>query len=105
MPINLTDTEGGVIFCPSGDVVAESEPELRASLRSLASAGVKNIVVDLKNVQMMDSAGLGLLVAVHNSLRKSGGQLSVIHASAALLELFQSMRMHQHFNISGLESD
>ena len=101
MSVNLTDTEGGVILCPSGDVVAESEPELRAKMRAVGSSGVTKMIVDLQNVRMMDSAGLGLLIAAHNSLQKTGGNLSVIHASQDLLELFQSMRMHQHFSISG----
>jgi anti-anti-sigma factor len=50
---------------------------------------------------MVDSSGIGLLISAHNSLKKVGGQLAVIHASADVLELFQTMRMHQHFSVSG----
>jgi anti-anti-sigma factor len=50
---------------------------------------------------MVDSSGIGLLISAYNSLRKTGGSLVVIHASADILELFQTMRMHQHFSISG----
>jgi anti-anti-sigma regulatory factor len=42
-----------------------------------------------------------LLISAHNSLKKVGGQLAVIHASTDILELFQTMRMHQHFSVSG----
>jgi len=91
----------GATLCPSGDVVADSEADLRARLRVLVASGVRKLTIDLSHVQMMDSAGLGLLIAAHNSLRKSGGELAVIHATHDLLELFRTMRMHQHFSISG----
>ena len=57
--------------------------------------------MDLSDVLMVDSCGIGLLIAAHNSLKKVGGRLAVIHASVDTLELFQTMRMHQHFSVSG----
>ena len=101
MQEDITQTEDGAILCPEGDVVAENEPRLRAALRTLAASGVRDVMIDLKNVRMIDSCGLGLLIAAHNSLHKTGGRLSVIHASADLMDLFRMMRMHQHFSISG----
>jgi hypothetical protein len=41
------------------------------------------------------------LIATYNSMRKLGGQLAVVNASNELLELFRSMRMHQHFSVTG----
>ncbi|MEO8658916.1 MAG: STAS domain-containing protein [Bryobacteraceae bacterium] len=99
--MNTIPDSAGAILCPSGDVVADSETELRRRLRELVASGVRKLTIDLSNVQMMDSAGLGLLIAAHNSLSKSGGELTVIHATHDLLELFRTMRMHQHFSISG----
>ena len=86
---------------PSGDIVAATVPELRSSLRDLLASGVRQLVIDLTNVKMVDSAGLGLLIATHNSLKKVGGQLSVIEASPDVMELLTTMRMHHHFSISG----
>ena len=37
--------------------------------------------IDFSDVQMVDSTGLGLLISAHNSMRKVGGRLAVIHAS------------------------
>ena len=85
---------------PEGDVVAGSVAELRAALRELVGTGVRQLVVDLANVQMLDSAGLGLLIAAHNSLQKVGGEMSVVKASPDILELLTTMRIHQHFRIS-----
>jgi anti-anti-sigma factor len=84
-----------------GDLVASSVPRVRALLRELVADGIQNLVIDLSNVQMVDSAGLGLLISAHNSIKKVGGQLSVVEASADILELFTTMRIHQHFSVSG----
>jgi anti-anti-sigma regulatory factor len=51
----------------------------------------------------MDSRGIGLLISAHNSLRKVGGTLAVVHASKDILELLHTMRIHQHFSVSGDE--
>ena len=91
------------IVRPDGeDVVAASVPALRAAMRSAIAEGARDIVVDLAGVEMVDSTGIGLLISAHNSLRNAGGRLSVIHASGDILELFQTMRIHQHFSVTGV---
>ncbi len=81
--------------------MANNVSDLRAQMRSIVDEGVWDLVVDLAGVRMVDSSGIGLLISAYNSLRKLHGRLTVVHASADLLELFQTMRMHQHFSISG----
>jgi anti-anti-sigma factor len=90
-----------VVRPPGENLVAAELPELRAKLRGILEEGVRDIVIDLAAVQMVDSSGIGLMMAAHNSLRKVGGQFALIHASEDLLALFQSMRMHQHFSVTG----
>ena len=91
-----------VVIRPAGaDIVAASVQELRSTMRGVVEAGIRELVVDLAEIQMVDSSGIGLLISAYNSMRKTGGSLAVIHASAEILELFQTMRMHQHFSISG----
>lgn len=97
----MTNENGTAVLRPAGDVVASAIPELRSELRDLVAAGTKQVIVDLCNVQMVDSAGLGLLIATHNSLKKVGGEMSVIQASADILELLTTLRMNQHFSIQG----
>lgn len=90
-----------VIRPTGGDIVAASVQELRATMRGVVEEGIRELVVDLAETHMVDSSGIGLLISAYNSLRRVGGSLAVIHASAEILELFQTMRMHQHFSISG----
>jgi anti-anti-sigma factor len=100
--IVVTREDGKAIVRPAGDsIVAASIPELRSQMRAIVADGVRDLVIDLTNVNMVDSSGIGLLISAYNSLRKLGGQLAVINASAEILELFRTMRMHQHFSVSG----
>ena len=100
--IVVTREDNKAIVRPAGDdIVAASIPELRAQMREIVAEGIEELVIDLADVRMVDSSGIGLLISAYNSLRKVGGRLAVIHASAEILELFQTMRMHQHFSVSG----
>ena len=99
----ITRKDHQAIVQPAGDVVAAQVPELRSALRGAIGDGVREMTLDFSGVRMVDSTGLGLLISAHNSARKAGGCLSVIHASRDVLELFRSMRIHQHFSVAGTE--
>jgi anti-anti-sigma factor len=98
----MTQETDKAILQTKGDLVASQLPDLRTKLREMVGAGVIHLTLDLAGTQMVDSAGLGLLISAHNTLKKSGGELTVIRASKDILELFRTMRIHQHFNVSGI---
>jgi anti-anti-sigma factor len=81
--------------------VAAKLPALRARLREMIAGGVRHLTLDFTGVQAVDSMGIGALVSTHNSLQKAGGDLSVVHASREILDLFRAMRIHQHFSVTG----
>lgn len=95
------EMNAATVVQPEDDLVAVKLPALRRKLRGLAEAGVLNLVLDLSTVKMVDSAGIGLLLSAHNSMKKAGGEFAVTHASSEVLSLLQSMRIHQHFKVSG----
>lgn len=100
--IQVTRENNQAVVRPEGDqIVAGTIPELRSRMRGILEEGVLDLVVDLAGVRMVDSSGIGLLISAHNSMRKVGGRMAVIHASPDLLELFHTLRMHQHFSVSG----
>jgi len=93
-------TGNRAVIQPAGDVVAASIGELRPIMQGLLADGVQEMVVDLTNVRMMDSRGIGFLISAYNSLRKVGGRFSVTHASGEIFDLLRTMRIHQHFSVS-----
>jgi len=83
------------------DLVAARLPALRTKLQEMVASGIVHLTLDLAGARMVDSAGIGLLISAHNSLKKAGGELAVINASKDILDLFRTMRIQQHFSVSG----
>ena len=97
----VSPDSGRTVAEPGGDLVAARVPAFRARLSAMVAAGTRHLTLELACVRSIDSVGIGLLVAVHNSLRKAGGELKLIHVSQDILALLQAMRINQHFSISG----
>lgn len=88
-------------FNPQGDLLASNVGELRNYLKSMIADGVRELVFDLGSTGMVDSSGVGLLVATHNSLSRLEGKMTVINVSLNLMDLFKSLRLDKHFIITG----
>ena len=99
--VNQMEHESRQLFTPNGDITAVSAPAIRIQLKSLLSRGARDLVVDFVNTRVIDSTGIGLLVATHNSLHRIDGSLALINVSHDLLELLKAFRLDKHFHISG----
>lgn len=84
---------------PGCDLVASMVPEFREEMRSLLSKTPSEITIDLTGVEMIDSVGLGVLIATHNSISRIGGKLMVTNACENIYGLLKTMRLDKHFRI------
>lgn len=84
-----------------GNIVAANAGELKAELARLLQEGALQLRLDLAGVQLVDSMGLGVLIAAHNSLQKKGQRLEVANACPDVRKLLAAMRLDQHFEITG----
>src|ERR1035441_6796946 len=50
-------------------LVAARLPALRSKLREMIDAGILQLTVDLAGTQMVDSAGIGLFISAHHSVK------------------------------------
>ena len=57
------------------------------------------IVIDLDGVDMVDSVGIGVIIATHNTLNQSGRSLKVVHVSKDVYGLFTTMRLNRRFTV------
>jgi len=93
------------IVKPDTDVVASMAADFRSKLQGLIQESPKTLEIDLGGVEMVDSVGIGIIIATHNSLSKSGGKLRVTNIADAIFTLFTTMRLDHHFTIEKKESD
>ena len=102
MSTNTIDINGIIaVITIKQDLVASTVNDLRTMIKGSISDGVKNISVDLSGIKIVDSMGIGLLISTQNSLAKVGGSLEIVNISADIMDLFQSMRLDQHFTLKG----
>ena len=86
---------------PLGDISDGRVEELRTAIRGALEHGARTVTLDLSKVKMIDSAGVGVLAAAHNSLHGIGGHVTVVHPSADVTELLRTLRIHHHFGLGG----
>lgn len=98
--IETIDQEGALVVSPTCDIVASSADALRQELRSLVDAGHHHLVIDLKQVSMLDSKGLAVFVLCHKSLKQVNGTFKVVTDNEDFRQLFHAMRLDQHFEVA-----
>ena len=89
---------------PGKDIVASMAEDFRKKLLKLVDQGIKSLTIDFANVRMVDSVGLGVLIAAHNSLKEVGGSLNIKNVSEDIYKLLKTMRLDQHFEVSAVNS-
>jgi len=79
--------------------LGEGNVALREIVRELADQGNKKVVLNLAEVQYIDSSGIGELVKTHTTIRNQGGQLKLINLNQRVNDLLQMTRLSAVFDI------
>jgi anti-anti-sigma factor len=64
-----------------------------------ATSGVRHVVLDLQNIQYMDSMCVGVLVELLTTLTEAGGRIALVNASGNVEYLFKLTRLDRVFPI------
>jgi anti-sigma B factor antagonist len=108
MALKITNREMDdvVVLALDGRIVlGEETVALREKVKGLLGEGKKKLVLDLKNVTMIDSSGLGALVAAHSSARAAGATLRLCNLGSRTNELLQVTRLLTVFEVSDSEAE
>jgi anti-sigma B factor antagonist len=82
--------------------LGEGNVMLREIVRELADKGNKKIVLNLGEVQYIDSSGVGELVKTHTTVRNQGWQLRLVNMNTLVNDLLQMTRSFAVFDIERL---
>ncbi|MBV9761014.1 MAG: STAS domain-containing protein [Acidobacteriaceae bacterium] len=77
--------------------LGDSTGILRDELRSLLSQGKKNIILNMKDVSYVDSAGLGELVGAYTTATNQGGAVKLLNLQGKMRDLMQITKLHTIF--------
>jgi len=97
---------GGVTIVDlSGRIVlGDGSVALRDLVRNLISEGNKKILLNLRNVDYIDSSGLGELVSAFTSMRSVGGALKLLNLTKRVQALLQITKLSTVFDITDDEA-
>jgi anti-sigma B factor antagonist len=79
--------------------LGEGNVMLRDIVRDLADKGNKRIILNLGEVNYIDSSGLGELVKTHTTIRNKGGELKLTNLNKRVHDLLQMTRLSAVFDI------
>jgi len=88
------------IIKPGKKIVASVVQGHKEQMLSSMNQGAKEITMDFSGIETIDSAGLGLLIAAHNSLKSVGGSLKIKNASEKIYKFMQTMHLDKHFEVA-----
>jgi len=91
--------EQELLLTIDGDIVSTSSQQLKEKLHKAVDEQPKILTLDFKNVEYVDSIGIGIIIATHNSLRNKGAKLKLINVNNNILNLFKTMRLDKHIDM------
>ncbi len=74
---NGTTRSGATVVRPKGPLDLMAAPAVRQHLNALVQKGEARLVMDLTDVELIDSTGLGALISGLKAARKNGGDLLI----------------------------
>ena len=86
-------------------VLEEGDISLRDCINNLLAQHRVKIVLDMKSVTYMDSAGIGMLVSKYLSAFRKGGTVKLLHLTNRSDHLLEITRLSSVFEIFESEDD
>jgi anti-anti-sigma factor len=76
--VQVRDGDQAVVIAVSGELDLASSPSLERELERRAASGAELVIVDLRQLEFMDSTGLSVLVRAHQRTAERGQRLAVV---------------------------
>lgn len=90
--VTILDIHGRIIL---GDEIHT----LRDAVRALVAEGKKKIILNLTDVDYLDSSGLGELVGCFTTVRNAGGELKLLNLTQKVHDILFVTKLYTVFDI------
>jgi anti-sigma B factor antagonist len=85
--VNVHRDGPAAVVAVSGELDLASGPELESQLDELAAPGTTLVIVDLRQLDFMDSTGLSIIVRAHQRLVGQGCEMGLVRGSQQVQRL------------------
>jgi anti-sigma B factor antagonist len=106
LEIHRKEREGVTILDMKGRITVGPEAgALREAVAAAVADGVRQLVLDLAQVDFIDSTGLGAVVMCSTTMRKAGGTVKLLNLSRRNIELLVMTKLATVFETFNDETD
>ena len=103
--ISTRQVDGVTILDLSGRItLGEGSVQLRDSVRDLLAKGQKHILLNLGDVNYIDSSGIGELVSAFTTAKNQGGELKLLNLTRKVHDLLQITKLYTVFDVKDDEA-
>ena len=97
--IGFSERGGARVISISGEVDLMTAPELKESVYGVLDSGVKELVLDMSELDFIDSSGLGVLVGTLKRVRSAGGSICLVCGRDSVLKVLRLTGLDKVFTI------
>ena len=97
---NNREVDGVTIVDCSGRItLGEGSVVLRDAVKELLSKGDKKLLLNLGDVNYIDSSGIGELVSAYTTVKNQGGELKLLNLTKKVHDLLQITKLYTVFDV------
>ena len=105
MDTKVRQVDGVTVLDLSGKItLGEASGKLRSAVQD-ALSGSKKILLNLADVNYIDSAGLGELVSAYTTVKNAGGELKLLNLTKKVRDLLVITKLLTVFDVKDNEAD
>ena len=105
LTIHSREVDGVTVLDLSGRItLGEGSVQIRDAIRDLISKGQKSILLNLADVNYIDSSGLGELVSAFTTSKNQGADLKLLHLTKKVHDLLQLTKLYTVFDVKDDEA-
>ncbi|MEU3051280.1 STAS domain-containing protein [Streptomyces sp. NPDC006984] len=106
MKINTRQVGGVTVLDLKGDMtIGVGDVAVRNAAQEFMEAGLRNILLNMRDVTMTDSAGIGELVSAYTTVSNRGGKLKLVNLPSKLSDLLQITQLISVFEVFDEEDE
>jgi anti-sigma B factor antagonist len=98
-PFDVQRTSDETKMTIRGSLDINSAPALADEIDKLVATQPSKVVVDLSQLDLIDSSGVAALVKIYKKVREGGGAIRFTGARDQPLAIFKLLRMDKVFNL------
>ena len=105
LKISTRQVDGvNIVDCSGRITLGEGSVVLRDAVKDLLGKGQKKILLNLGDVNYIDSSGIGELVSAFTTVKNQGGELKLLNLTKKVNDLLQITKLYTVFDVKDDEA-